>query len=701
MARSASSSSSRHSRQASASSASGPPPTLSSGTASSTREAGSKARAKALGDQRLESGDEAFDLSAGPSPGADDGPDPAAPEEEEAASSPAAEGGGPSMTSRLLSLPGDLLSRLLGGDGGDGPSDDGGAESGRGGPSGVASITGDALLDELLGAAFPDGDGPDWAGLEFGEIDRLSVPASPGLSALLDDALYRAYRPELVPTVSAASQLLSELISMREAAALVLRECRWCAGTPMGGGVAVVRPDDDDEGEREVACGRSFGGGAVVDEDGNPLRPTEREDSGRVRWGPASSSSESASNEEVARWNEFDVIHDFARQCYHGAREAIQRLTTDRLAESANVPLCDSLAAAAARESGGGGGAPPSSSGVPSADGGAGASLPGVSPRASSPAPSPGAPPPGPALYDADLGIGRLYDPDPRRDRWEDPRLRCPDHPWADDAAGACARMLRALSRHRLATTPAAAHGWDRLVAAAGDGGDGATDHDDDDDEDVRVARAPTHASRDPHPFPSLEAIHALRYLLSEVLPRDVPSALNRFRAAAEANAVVTKRLYLVKCEYRAPLRALWESRANLTAAPKASLVERYLRDYHSVDSSGADGGGKAFRRKGSIEATKKTAIQQQRDKLEVRKSGSRSCRSRESLGHFCECRLSVREFLEDLLSNIATSVPPAAARSGGIAMRNSCSRMSILKSDANFSPRQRLGAKLQATMRD
>ena len=95
--------------------------------------------------------------------------------------------------------------------------------------------------------------------------------------------------------------------------------------------------------------------------------------------------------------------------------------------------------------------------------------------------------------------------------------------------------------------------------------------------------------------------------------------------------------LYLVKAEYRAPLRALWESCNNLNSAPKVELVERYLTDYHSTTTASQEGGGDGgsvtncavgkggSRKKGSISlsmegsANKKTAIQLQREKLEVR----------------------------------------------------------------------------------
>jgi hypothetical protein len=156
----------------------------------------------------------------------------------------------------------------------------------------------------------------------------------------------------------------------------------------------------------------------------------------------------------------------------------------------------------------------------------------------------------------------------------------------------------------------------------------------------------PTYASNAPHIFPFLKAVHSLQFLVMELLASTIPARLNQFRAATESNAVVLKRLYLVKCEYRAPLRALWESCVNLNAAPRIALVKRYLRNYHGlkvregtlegavVTAGGGSGGGEfggagggggkglgGSRKKGgtsSTEVTKKMAIQLQREKLEV-----------------------------------------------------------------------------------
>lgn len=235
--------------------------------------------------------------------------------------------------------------------------------------------------------------------------------------------------------------------------------------------------------------------------------------------------------------------------------------------------------------------------------------------------------------------------------------MYCPDYYWAEDAICGIQRMLRALSKHRLLAI-LSAHGFERYFCGRGGGGtikSRTTTERRDASNDTRVKsrlwrgergrpgattilRPPTYASDSPHVFPSMEAVHSLQYLVMDLLASSIPARLNQFRAATESNTVITKRLYLVKCEYRAPLRALWEGCMNLNAAPRIELVERYLRDYHGANGTkigedgsegiGGDGGvgaaGKisvGSRKKSgssSTEAAKKTAIQQQREKLEV-----------------------------------------------------------------------------------
>jgi hypothetical protein len=65
--------------------------------------------------------------------------------------------------------------------------------------------------------------------------------------------------------------------------------------------------------------------------------------------------------------------------------------------------------------------------------------------------------------------------------------------------------------------------------------------------------------------------------LLLQLVQDDLPVRLYHFRAAMEAESVVTKRLYLVKCEYRAPYRAFLESHLSVQRAPSMALVDQYL----------------------------------------------------------------------------------------------------------------------------
>lgn len=576
---------------------------------------------------------------------------------------------------------------------------------------------------------------------DYDPITHISVPPSPALTTLLDTGLYKAYQAELVPTVSAASQLLQLYIEMKEAAALIVRECRWSVGVPLSGGLMVTTATTtnskgigrgvgafmklmgrrkgssvNNDGYKIAIGGGSqnvfLGGGVVVDEMGKNFYPdngssaagggdnnggvveivvdeneSDISSSGAsslfLRRGTSGSSIsvgsssvvvdsisyssntsgnnsnkeariESMSAMEIAKWNEFDTIQDFAQQCYLAANEAIHRLSTDRLSDSANLTVHDGIASdvggsgsgnnrdgngnhhqatvpggdaalnhhhhhdqsqnhpsampSSAPTTGSVGGGPSSSSSTPSSAGAQSSSLPRTL---------------------ADAGIGRCYEPLTREDCWESPRLYCPDYTWADDAIGACQRSLKILSKHRFLSL-VMTNGWDRyttntsmMTASSSSSSQ--------QDNGAQYIPTPTYASATPHPFPSLEAVHCLQYLVSELLQTSIPSSINKFRAATEANAVVSKRLYLVKCEYRAPMRALWESYTALNAAPRLELVERYLREYHGVkpgeeqytsSSSTSSQGGKSnnvFKRKMSTDASKKSALllQQQREKVE------------------------------------------------------------------------------------
>jgi len=393
---------------------------------------------------------------------------------------------------------------------------------------------------------------------EVGSSTSLSMPVSPALTAIIDDALYHAYEAELVPTVSAASQLLSEFIDLKEASALILRDCRWMAGVPFC--------------QLEVTAGGDQGGlcykgtnVACIAVTGSALREMEQNEH--------ASNIEQLASDELSKYSEYNTIQDFANQCYLSANEAIQKLTTDPLAESANVNLEQSIAST--ERSGEGNDPPQSPSSLPT--------------MAFS---SPG-----------DVGIGRCFKAQARKNAWETPRLICPDYTWAEDAISTCQRLLKNLLKHRYITL-VTSQGWDHYF----------TENSTRLWPRSRVIPQPTHASSDePQPFPSKETTHALQFLVTDLLAKSIPVCLNHFRAATEANAVVSKRLYLVKCEHRGPIRALFESFASLKSAPRESLVKHYLDTYHG-GSDPNDAANSRYRRKNTQE--KKSPIQERREVL-------------------------------------------------------------------------------------
>jgi len=447
------------------------------------------------------------------------------------------------------------------------------------------------------------------------EEEYLSVTASPALTTLLDTTLYSAYKAELVPTISSATKLLNEFLILKETSATLLKECKYAVGVPFSGGLNLYKYNDpfwpiNEYGqkareEKLVAIGASVYNGVFLGEGAFVNKM------GKAHVKGTNVGTESMYMNEISNWNEFETLQDFAKQCYLAANEAISKLTTDRLSESANSSLVDSL--------NGGLDGGESGVGVSNNDG----TFPSSSTSTQqSPSPMGSTSPAGTSLSSSsgqssfvtstDAGIGRCYNSQPRRDTWESPRLYCPDFHWADEAIGGCLRLLKTLSKHRFVSL-VNTHGLERYTNI------NVRSNKDIPEEMGCVLTPPTEAENYPHVFPSLEAVHSLQYLISELLPNTIPNALNQFRAAVESNAVVSKRLYLVKCEYRAPMRALWESYMNLNAAPKIELVERYLRDYHNTGSGDGTSGGKTSgaRRKGSAEA-KKSPLHQQREKLEV-----------------------------------------------------------------------------------
>lgn len=184
-------------------------------------------------------------------------------------------------------------------------------------------------------------------------------------------------------------------------------------------------------------------------------------------------------------------LESFARTCLEASCDAIEKLSTDKFAQSAN--LSD----------------PYETSGSFSTTGLLSGHV---------------------SIIDSVEDTGRRQPKVQRsRDCWETSRLICPDHVWADDANLTCQRLLRHLSKCPLPTNLDGEH-WSHDVQ-----------------------------------------------LLQCLVQQDLPVRLHQFRAAIESNASVTKRLYLVKCEYRAPFRAFIEAHQTVQRAPSLELVQFYI----------------------------------------------------------------------------------------------------------------------------
>lgn len=247
--------------------------------------------------------------------------------------------------------------------------------------------------------------------------------------------------------------------------------------------------------------------------------------------------------------NSVEMIESLARQALDAAMDAIERMSTDRLASAAN--LSDPFDSTAAATSTGGhhghhnhyqhyyyGGQPSVLSGI-----GAQAVADGVA--------------------DSKEEIGRRRPLQRRKDCWESPRLHCPDYIWADDVYQACQRWIKSLDRHPVidASRSKSLHRsgvlFDKttfvLPASLGGGGSGGAGK--------KYSSYPLHGAgdilSDGQPGASPEIGRQIRILV-QLIEDDLPTRLYQFRQACETDAVVTKRLYLVKCEYRAVSLIFW-----------------------------------------------------------------------------------------------------------------------------------------------
>lgn len=418
--------------------------------------------------------------------------------------------------------------------------------------------------------------------------EPLALTASPGLVTLLDVALYQSREGELTATVCSANVLLGALLELKKQCGTLLREV--------------------------LTNGRTY----------------ETLGAATITSSAGSATGTISSKEEATAIAAGRVLSDqaeaFARACLEGTNEAIERLVTEPLADTANLDPNRREGASAAASAAAGGGAAgagevrrapsdpadggggdgssssnrPGSSSVNSSSSQKGGSAhagsggggrptvkrPGSRSRQSKSSPSTGtsfwldSTDTGGAGGDhhTDGGTGRgsssssssssssCYGIPParrtnhvqRRDCWESQRLHCPDYIWADEAISFCQRMVRSVLKHRFVAGLSAS----RIPGAAAGGAD------------ADAAQLPQSVS---------DAADAVLLLLRH----DIPSKLHHFRVAVEADGMVTKRLYLVKCEYRAPFRAFLEAHQSVQRAPSMSVVDACLALHNSGDKAG------------------------------------------------------------------------------------------------------------------
>lgn len=331
------------------------------------------------------------------------------------------------------------------------------------------------------------------------EDNPLEIWAIPGLMTLMDVALLRAVEGELTATLTTGHTLLLAWLELKQQAVQVIQ---------------LVKAERQEQQQQ-------------LQEDDQTIGTTVTSRRG-------------------------DKIEGFARACLEAASDLIERLSTEKLAQTAN--LSDPFLSTSSSGLSGSGSQPIVTSSVGSA---------GVGEYQSSS-----------ALEGSSEDTGRRIPIRQRpRDCWESPRLHCPDYCWADDVAQCCQRLLRHLYRHSFVTDVVAAATTDSVV----------------NNSVIQMATtaAGTSSSTSLGRHQSLSSkVDRAANVLILLIQTDIPTRLVQFRTAMEADSVVSKRLYLVKCEYRAPFRAFLEAHQSVLRAPSLTLLDDYMAAPRSNKSS-------------------------------------------------------------------------------------------------------------------
>jgi len=141
-----------------------------------------------------------------------------------------------------------------------------------------------------------------------------------------------------------------------------------------------------------------------------------------------------------------------------------------------------------------------------------------------------------------------------RKDCWESPLLFCPDYNWADEVHVLCQRLVRSCIKHDFISNVIEGRGTSKKNMEG-------TSHYD----FLFLGKS------------SSRSLQIVGNILS-LLRHDLNVKLKSFRYAIEADSAVSKRLYLIKNEYRAPFRAYLESFVKVQQAPNLNVVDDYLQ---------------------------------------------------------------------------------------------------------------------------
>jgi len=375
----------------------------------------------------------------------------------------------------------------------------------------------------------------------------LALTASPGLITLLDVALCQCHEGEMTSTICTSNNVLMTLFELKKQCSRLVKEIALHGKTF----------DTCPNGTSSTSANNPADGGSSGSNNHNIIK-------------------ELAQAHALA-----DLAMSFATACLEGTNEAIGKMVTEPLAETANLDVTETPSSEDSSEEqgsgsgsgNGGGGGPGKSSSKSKSGGGSSAGGP-LSNQGSfrvdttaggegGTGAGGGSGGGGDSAGASSLSFGipperRKHQPR-RRDCWESHRLYCPDYVWADDVISFCQRLMRNLVRHRFVHVHCG-EGSGNTSAGSGSG-------------DLPV-RLPSSVS---------DAVNTVLLLLRH----DLPAKLYKFRVASEADGVVMKRLYLVKCEYRAPFRAFLEAHQSVQKAPSIALVDACLALHQSNSKEG------------------------------------------------------------------------------------------------------------------